>query len=218
MAQNHLLILFPGMSHGCLPLLPRLWAFWLFTRRTTHGSPRKVLLGTLVHALLAATKVSVSQAEGGRYAKHAQETDLHQRTTRLVSLARLSRGERVWCNSYTLLVFHTPTFQWGDKWLLTKTARCCVNVIPYLESSLEWVIAHAQTIADPSHIDCRLVSLIRTTLTLPTARSNDQMSRPAPSCCLCLCSTSTDNRKRKRLGNEACTEARQLGACNIVGS
>ena len=45
---------------------------------------------------------------------------------------------------------------------------------------------------------------------LPTARSNDQMNRPAPSCCLCLCSTSTDNRKRKSLGNEACTEARQV--------
>ena len=67
-----LFILFPGMSHGCLPLLPRLWAFWFFTRRTTHGSPHKVVLGTLVHGLLAATKVSVSQAEGGRYAKHAQ--------------------------------------------------------------------------------------------------------------------------------------------------
>ena len=34
---------------------------------------------------------------------------------------------------YTLQVFHTQTFQRGDKWLLTKTARCCVNIIPYLE-------------------------------------------------------------------------------------
>ena len=69
-----LLFLSPGMNHGCFLLLPRLWAFWLFARRTTHGSPHKVVLGTLVHALLTTTKVSVSQAEGGRYAEHAHES------------------------------------------------------------------------------------------------------------------------------------------------
>ena len=82
-----LLVLFPGMSHGCLPLLPRLWAFWLFTQRTTHGSPHKLVLRTLVHALLAATKVLVSQAEGGRYAKQA---GLHQHTTPLICILGLS--------------------------------------------------------------------------------------------------------------------------------
>ena len=35
----------------------------------------------------------------------------------VVSQARHSQGRRVWSNSYTLLVFHTPTFQRRVNWL-----------------------------------------------------------------------------------------------------